>query len=66
MSAGSKGTFAYQGGIMTPKEAENFEESFLFAESLRVRKYDELAKEPNIKINSISHYKQMLHNFLLK
>ena len=62
MSAGSKGTFAYQGGIMTPDEAKKFENSPLFKESLLVRKYDELAKDPDMAIKPISYYKKMIEN----
>ena len=53
MSDGSKGTFAYQGGVMEKEEAAVFEKSDLFQQSLLVRKYDELAKVPNVKIKPI-------------
>ena len=37
--------------IMTPEEAKVFENDPLFADSLLIRKYDELAKIGNMKIN---------------
>ena len=40
-----------KGGIMTPEEAKVFENDPLFADSLLIRKYDELAKIENMKIN---------------
>ena len=43
-----------KGGIMTPEEAKVFENDPLFADSLLIRKYDELAKIENMKIN-VSH-----------
>ena len=42
--------------IMTPEEAKVFENDPLFADSLLIRKYDELAKIENMKIN-VSCYK---------
>lgn len=36
---------------MTPEEAKVFENDPLFADSLLIRKYDELAKIENMKIN---------------
>ena len=36
---------------MTPDEAKIFENDPLFADSLLIRKYDELAKIENMKIN---------------
>ena len=40
---------------MTPEEAKVFENDPLFADSLLIRKYDELAKIENMKIN-VSFY----------
>ena len=36
---------------MTPEEAKVFENDPLFTDSLLIRKYDELAKIENMKIN---------------
>lgn len=42
---------------MTPEEAKVFENDPLFADSLLIRKYDELAKIENMKINVSFYYK---------
>ena len=45
LSEASRRTLAYQGGIMTEAEAEAFEQDPLCKVSLRMRHWDELAKE---------------------
>jgi phosphonate degradation associated HDIG domain protein len=45
LSEASRRTLEYQGGMMTAAEAEAFEQDPLCAVSLRMRQWDELAKE---------------------
>ena len=45
LSEASRRTLGYQGGVMTAVEAEAFEQDPLCAVSLRMRQWDELAKE---------------------
>ncbi len=45
LSEASRRTLEYQGGVMTAVEAEAFEQDPLCAVSLRMRQWDELAKE---------------------
>jgi phosphonate degradation associated HDIG domain protein len=45
LSEASRRTLEYQGGVMTAAEAEAFEQDPLCAVSLRMRQWDELAKE---------------------
>ena len=45
LSEASRRTLEYQGGVMTEVEAEAFEQDPLCAVSLRMRQWDELAKE---------------------
>ncbi|PAU57124.1 phosphonate degradation HD-domain oxygenase [Pseudomonas sp. PICF141] len=45
LSEASRRTLAYQGGMMTAAEAEAFERDPLCAVSLRMRQWDELAKQ---------------------
>ena len=45
LSEASRRTLEYQGGVMTEAEAEAFEQDPLCAVSLRMRHWDELAKE---------------------
>jgi 2-amino-1-hydroxyethylphosphonate dioxygenase (glycine-forming) len=48
LSEASKQTLVFQGGVMSPQEANEFEQNPLFELSLRMRKWDEMAKEMNI------------------
>ncbi|EJM87507.1 MULTISPECIES: phosphonate degradation HD-domain oxygenase [unclassified Pseudomonas] len=50
LSEASRRTLEYQGGVMTPAEAEAFEQDPLCAVSLRMRQWDELAKEMNVPL----------------
>ncbi len=50
LSEASKQTLVYQGGVMTAAEAERFERDPLFEASIRMRKWDELAKETEVPI----------------
>lgn len=50
LSEASKKTLEYQGGVMSPDEATAFEADPLFDISIRMRRWDELAKEINIPI----------------
>ncbi|PWB31727.1 phosphohydrolase [Pseudomonas sp. SDI] len=44
LSEASRRTLAYQGGVMSEAEADAFEQDPLFAVSVRMRQWDELAK----------------------
>ena len=50
LSEASKKTLEFQGGKMTPAEAEAFEKDPLFEMSIRLRHWDELAKETHVPI----------------
>ncbi|MCX2896380.1 phosphonate degradation HD-domain oxygenase [Pseudomonas mandelii] len=50
LSEASRRTLEYQGGVMTEVEAEDFECDPLCAISLRMRQWDELAKEMDMPI----------------
>ena len=50
LSEASKKTLEYQGGVMTADEARVFELDPLFEVSIRMRRWDELAKEINIPL----------------
>lgn len=50
LSEASKQTLLYQGGPMSPQEAGSFQHDPLFTTSIRLRHWDELAKETNIPI----------------
>jgi phosphonate degradation associated HDIG domain protein len=59
LSEASKKTLEFQGGIMTPEEAKAFENDPLFEVSIRMRKWDELAKEINVPVIELSTLKNM-------
>jgi predicted HD phosphohydrolase len=50
LSEASRRTLEYQGGVMTEAEAEAFEKDPLCAMSLRMRQWDELAKEMHVPV----------------
>lgn len=50
LSEASKKTLEYQGGVMSEVEAENFEADPLFETSIRMRRWDELAKETDVPV----------------
>ena len=54
LSEASRRTLEYQGGVMTAAEAEAFEQDPLCAVSLRMRQWDELAKEMHVPVIDLS------------
>lgn len=58
LSEASKKTLEYQGGVMTPQEAAAFEEDPLFHLSIRMRRWDELAKEINVPVIDLNDLKK--------
>ena len=54
-----------QGGMLNNKEAKLFEKDQFFNESIKLRKFDELAKKAGIKIKDITDYKNLLKKFLI-
>jgi len=50
LSEASRRTLEYQGGVMSEAEADAFERDPLCAVSLRMREWDELAKEMNVPV----------------
>jgi 2-amino-1-hydroxyethylphosphonate dioxygenase (glycine-forming) len=64
LSEASKKTLDYQGGIMSPAEAESFETDPLFAASIMLRRWDELAKEVNVACIDLTKMKDMAQRVL--
>ncbi len=58
LSEASKKTLEFQGGVMSEQEASAFEHDPLFEISIRMRKWDEMAKETNIPILPINTLKE--------
>ena len=64
LSAASTGTLAFQGGPMTANEAARFERDPLFASLLRVRSWDERAKDAGRSVPGLDHYQPLLERHL--
>ena len=65
LSEASKISLKLQGGVMSNEEAENFERSKFFKNSIKLRKFDEIAKKPGLKVKSINEYKNLLASKLI-
>ena len=60
LSKASKISLKLQGGIMNNEEAKKFESNKFFKNSIKLRKFDEIAKKSGLKIKSIKEYKNLL------
>jgi predicted HD phosphohydrolase len=54
----------YQGGPMSGEEAVAFENSDLFTISLKIREWDERAKEQGVLLDSLDKYKHLARQLL--
>lgn len=66
LSVASKQTLEYQGGRMSDEEAAAFELDPYFAESIKLREWDEEAKVIDKPLPDFSRYKSMCINILSK
>ena len=57
LSEASRKTLEFQGGVMSAKEADAFERDILFDTSIRMRKWDELAKEIDVDLVNLEEIK---------
>ena len=65
LSEASKISLKLQGGVLSDKESEEFKKKKYFKNSVLVRKFDEAAKQTNIKMKSIDSYKSLLKSKLI-
>ena len=65
LSEASKVSLKLQGGVMSNEEAKKFETNKFFENSVKLRKFDEMAKESGLKIKSINDYKNLLTSKLI-
>ena len=65
LSKASKVSLKLQGGIMNNSEAIKFESNEFFKNSIKLRKFDEIAKKAGLKIKSINEYKNLLASKLI-
>jgi phosphonate degradation associated HDIG domain protein len=64
LSAASKATLEFQGGKMTQDEAVRFENDPLFALSIKMREWDETAKEKNMPLIDLEKLKAICRQVL--
>ena len=65
LSKASKISLKLQGGVLNEKEAKEFEKGEFFENSIKLRKFDEVAKKFGLKIKSINEYKSLLISKLI-
>ncbi|MFK9098726.1 phosphohydrolase [Pseudomonas sp. HMSC08G10] len=58
LSEASRRTLEYQGGVMNDAEADAFEQDPLFKVSLRMREWDEMAKEVGVPVIDLALLKE--------
>jgi putative nucleotidyltransferase with HDIG domain len=64
LSDASRGTLAFQGGVMSDDEAARFEADPLFAAKVRLRAWDEAAKEEDRHVPGIDSYRPLIREHL--
>ena len=65
LSDASKISLKLQGGALNKKESKEFEKKDFFKQTIKLRKFDEVAKRTDIKMKSIIEYKNLLSSHLL-
>ena len=65
LSEASKISLKLQGGALNKKESKEFEKKYFFKQTIKLRKFDEVAKRTDIKMKSIIEYKNLLSSHLL-
>jgi predicted HD phosphohydrolase len=65
LSEASKISLKLQGGAMNNVEAKKFESNKFFENSIKLRKFDEIAKKSGLKVKPINEYKNLLTSKLI-
>ena len=66
LSEASKATLNFQGGPMNDNEAMHFEKEEWFSLYITLREWDEKAKEQQLPLPELQHYRDMMINHLTK
>ena len=66
LSEASKVSLKLQGGIMNDHEAKKFVSFKFHNDAILLRKYDDEGKIPNIKMNKIEDYRNLINSQLIK
>ena len=65
LSEASKISLKLQGGAMSDLEVKKFEKNKNYENAIKLRKFDEGAKQKNIKIKKIEDYKNLLNSKII-
>ena len=65
LSEASKISLKIQGGIMNDDEAKRFSSLKFYNDAIKVRKYDDDGKIPNVKIKNIEDYRDLIYSQLI-
>jgi phosphonate degradation associated HDIG domain protein len=65
LSTASKNSLIVQGGIYTPPQAAEFEAQPFSHEAVRLRRYDDLAKTPEVVTPGLPHFLKIMHSVTL-
>ncbi len=66
LSSVSKASLILQGGIMNDQQKLEFEKNVFYKQAVELRKWDDLAKIPNFKVDPIESYKSIIENALIE
>jgi phosphonate degradation associated HDIG domain protein len=64
LSAASQTSLKLQGGPFTPAEAAEFEANPHYREAVALRRWDDLAKVPDMQVPTLDHYRERLARVL--
>lgn len=64
LSPASRETLKWQGGPMTNKEVKAFKNHSFFADIIKVRLWDEKAKDTNVRLLPIGFFHKLIYNYL--
>lgn len=56
LSAPSKTSLSFQGGVMDDKEVVEFENNIFFQDAVVLRRWDDIAKDPNMQTPDINYF----------
>jgi [1-hydroxy-2-(trimethylamino)ethyl]phosphonate dioxygenase len=60
LSSASVQSLKLQGGPMTPAEVADFESNKFARDGIRLRQWDDRAKDPHLKVAELNHYRSVL------
>lgn len=66
LSHASKSTLVYQGGLLSDEHADAFEQLPNFKNYIKIRLFDDRAKESNVTLKPLAYYKNLLLVYLSK